>query len=170
MQQLSVSALMQDCSTAVVAETALLRDAAEALVTHGYPALVVQNECGEVTGIVAESNVIRTLMTNSCRSLTVGAVQSRHVETVRESAEIRSVLHLFRSSCHAFIPVVNKDRAVVGILHRADIVRMLLSETQEESDASGASGVAAPKPKFMQRRPPTIDSESDRNGDEQSAG
>ncbi len=149
MQQHPVSNLMRECSFAVVPESARLRDAAELLVTHDYSVLVAEDESGKMCGVVPESAVIRELMSNANRDVTVGAILSRHVESVRADADLTSVLHLFRSSCNCVIPAVNENGQVVGLLHRRDVVRMLLSEASSESAEDSSNN--GPKPHFLNR-------------------
>ncbi|APZ96309.1 HPP family protein [Fuerstiella marisgermanici] len=153
MQQQSVSDFMRESSFAIVSESIRLRDAAELLVTHNFSVLVAEDESGRMCGIVPESAVIRELMTNSDREVLVGSVLSRHVESVRSDAELTSVLHLFRSSCNSVIPVVNHDDQVVGLLHRRDIVRMLLGDAATDAKIDAAEDLASggSKPHFMDR-------------------
>ena len=74
MQQLPVSDVMRECSFAVVAETMRLRDAAEILVTHNYPVLVVEDESGRMIGLIPEAAVIRLLMATTSRDETVSSI------------------------------------------------------------------------------------------------
>lgn len=128
MQQMRVSDLMRVCPTAVIAAGANLREAAELLVTHDHSVLIVQDSLGRITGLVCENAIVRELMHNTDRDATIDRVMARHVETVRADATLNSVLHLFRSSCHSVIPIVDQQDTVVGQLHRTDVVRYLLSD------------------------------------------
>ncbi|MEO1980352.1 MAG: CBS domain-containing protein, partial [Fuerstiella sp.] len=153
MQQLRVSELMRNCPQAVVSETIRLRDAAELLVTNGFSVLVARNAAGQLAGLIPESAVIRELMVTSCRDASVSQILSRHVESVRQDAKIGGILHLFRSSCHEVIPVLDHTGDIVGLLYRHDIVKMLLSEGAEPQTGK-ASESALPggrPPHFMNR-------------------
>jgi predicted transcriptional regulator len=154
MQQLPVSELMRNCSHAVVSETIRLRDAAELLVTNGFSVLVAQNDSGQLVGVIPESAVIRELLATSSREASVSRILSRHVESVRQDANIGGILHLFRSSCHEVIPVLDLAGEIVGLLHRHDIVRMLLSDAVKP-DTGKNSGGALPdgyRPHFVNRK------------------
>jgi CBS domain-containing protein len=153
MQQLPVSELMRNCSHAVVSETIRLRDAAELLVTNGFSVLVVKNACGQLVGVIPESAVIRKLMATTCHDASVSQILSRHVESVRQDASIGGILHLFRSSCHEVIPVLDQAGEIVGLLHRRDIVRMLLSDAAEPTSEHNSGGALPDgyKPHFMNR-------------------
>jgi len=153
MQQLPVSELMRNCSHAVVSDTIRLREAAELLVTNGFSVLVAQNASGQLVGVIPESAVIRELLGTTSRDASVSQILSRHVESIRQDASIGSILHLFRSSCHEVIPVLDQAGEIVGLLHRHDIVRMLLSDAAV-SDTGNHSGGALPAgygPHFMNR-------------------
>lgn len=138
MQRLLVSELMRNCLEAIVSEDMPLRSAAELLVTKDLTVLIATDVTGTLSGVVPETAVIRRLLTTACREATIAEILSRHVESVRPEATVYSVLHLFRSACHSVIPVVNDQRQIEGLLHRQDVVRLLLSEMDDalESPAS----------------------------------
>ena len=148
MKPLRVQELMRECQAAVIADTALLRQAAETLVVNNLSVLIAIGQDGSISGLIPEAAIIRHLMGTSNRSETVSPILSRHVESVRPEADLNSVLHLFRSSCHSVIPGVNIDRHVVGLLHRSDVVRMLLENTT--TDQNQPTGPQQ-KPHFMGR-------------------
>ncbi|MCA9085514.1 MAG: CBS domain-containing protein [Planctomycetaceae bacterium] len=139
MQQFPVSNLMRPCQAAAVSEHISVRDAAEAFLTSGQATLVVVDSEGRLCGVVSETAIIRQLMSGA-GTLTVSQVMCRHAESVIETAELKSVLHLFRSSCHAVVPVVDPSGAVSGILYRQDVVRLLLDETPSLSAPAIPSG------------------------------
>lgn len=153
MQQLPVSALMRVCPDAIIAEQTSLRTAAEILITQGFPALIACDEHGRLAGVVPETAVIRELMSLSSRDETVAGIVARHAESVRPDAALTSVLHLFRSSCHCVLPVIGPDSEVVGLLHRQDVVRYLLSESDETGLPANtdAAHPASRQPYFLKR-------------------
>lgn len=153
MQQVPVSDLTRQCPEAFICETALVRQAAELLVVHNLTVLIVQNTDGGVVGVLPEATIIRHLMQTTHRDEIVARLMSRHVETVRAEADLSSVLHLFRSSCHAVVPVVDGTGLYVGILHRSDVVRHLLTEINERVDSSRTmpESTQGRKPHFFKR-------------------
>ena len=158
MKPLRVDELMRECQTAVISESTLLRQAAETLVVNNLSVLIATSPDGALVGLVPEASIVRHLMATPNRSETVSAILSRHVETVRPDADINSVLHLFRSSCHAVIPVVDKINQVIGLLHRCDVVKMLLENTAVDNDQSGT---AAKKPHFLDQSERPTPAEND---------
>lgn len=160
MQQLPVSALMRVCPDAIIAEQTSLRTAAEILITQGVPALIACDEHGRLAGVVPETAVVRELMSlssrdelSASRDETVAGIVARHSESVRADAALTSVLHLFRSACHCVLPVVGPNSDVVGLLHRQDVVRYLLSESDEAGLPvnTDAAHPASRQPYFLKR-------------------
>ena len=162
MQQTPVSDLMRDCSAAVIPANARLRDAAQILIQQDLAVLIATDTDGKIHGLVAEAAVIRHLMSHPGHDVTVEPILSRHVESVRVDTDVNKVLHLFRSACHTVIPVVDADDVVVGMLHRGDIVRALLSEAgSEQTEDQPQTRNAPPRPHMLDPRKPREDANSD---------
>jgi CBS-domain-containing membrane protein len=153
MQQLPVSALMRVCPDAIIAEQTSLRMAAEILIRQDFPALIACDANGRLAGVVPETAVVRELMSTSSRDETVAGIVARHAESVRPDAALTSVLHLFRSSCHCVLPVIGPDCQVIGLLHRQDVVRYLLSDSDETGlpANSDAAHSTSRQPYFLKR-------------------
>lgn len=156
MQQVPVSDLMRLCPAAIISQTSFVREAAESLVVNNLNVLVVQNGEGRVVGVLPEATVIRHLMQTNSRDEVVSHLMSRHVETVRSDADLNSVLHLFRSSCHSVVPIVDVSDVFVGLLHRNDVVRHLLSEGSSSLNSRDTGENR--KPHFLRR--PKAEAES----------
>lgn len=161
MQQIAVSELMRICPAAVISESLRLRDAAELLVVHNLTLLVVQDSEGHITGVIPEAAVIRQLMQTSDQDELVRHTISRNVDSVRAEACLDTVLHLFRSSCNAIVPVVGEDNIVVGMLYRTDVVGYLLSDTGSIHKPNTGE---QQKPHFMNR--PNTQKQSNEQSDQ----
>lgn len=125
--QICVSNLMRSCPAVIVPDSILLRDAAERIVVDNLRLLIAVDDENKLAGIISESAVIRQLMQSSNRNEDVKQILSRHTESLRSDATLDSVLPVFRSSCNVVVPVVDAEHKVVGVMHRSDIVRHLLS-------------------------------------------
>lgn len=125
-QQCLVRDLMLIPRTQPVSLSCTLRKAAELLLCSDSDLLPVITDEGRLAGIIAESSVIRLLMTNPSTDITIESIVSRHVESVLDDAPISSVKHLFRSDCHSAIPVVTHDGKVRGLLLRRHVMNVLL--------------------------------------------
>lgn len=128
-----VSELMRPATEIVASSTITVRTAAELFIVRGLPLLILVNDEQQFEGIVAESAVVRRLMATSDTATCISEIVHRHVETAHATTQLATVMPLFRSSCHATIPVLDDQRHVVGVLNRNDIVQHLLdSESAEE--------------------------------------
>ena len=128
MQQIKVTDVMRDCQTATVSSSLTVRHAAERLMVNDSAVLIAVDHNGRLAGQISESDIVRQLLLSEATTETIEPILTCYVESVFSTATVASVLHLFRSSCHEALPVLAKDRTVVGILSRHDIVRLLLSE------------------------------------------
>lgn len=128
MQQIKVTDVMRDCQAATVSSSITIRHAAERLMVNDSAVLIAVDHEGRLAGQIAESDIVRQLLLSEATSETIEPILTCYVESVFATATVGSVLHLFRSSCHEALPVLAKDRKVIGILSRHDIVRLLLSE------------------------------------------
>ena len=128
MQQIKVTDVMRDCQAATVSSSLTVRHAAERLMVNDSAVLIAVDDDGRLAGQISESDIVRQLLLSEATTETIEPILTCYVESVFSTATVGSVLHLFRSSCHEALPVLSKDRTVVGILSRHDIVRLLLSE------------------------------------------
>lgn len=159
MQQPPVSDLMRDCSSALIDESMILLEAAHRLLRQDVPVLLAVDADRRLVGMVTDSAIVRHLLTQPTADSTVSAVLSRHVESVRLDASLKTVLPMFRSACHCVIPVVDEDRTVVGLLHRSDIVPLLLGQshpTDRESTASDELRLHRPHGSAPTSLPPQV--------------
>lgn len=143
MQQIKVADLMRDCQTSTVSSSITIRLAAERLMVNDSAVLIAVDDDGRLAGQIAESDIVRQLLLSETTNKTIEPILTCYVESVFATATVGSVLHLFRSSCHEALPVLKKDRTVIGILSRHDIVRLLLSE---HSTVDASHNHAAMKP------------------------
>lgn len=162
MSQLLVRDLMRECSNALVDESITLREAAEQLLTRNVAVLIATEAEGRISGVVAEAAIIRQLIATPERESKIATILSRHVETARPDADVDSILHLFRSSCHAIVPVVGENDRVVGVVHRTDVVRMLLESSQHSADAGSSE---QSQPHLFQNRKTTDRAANEPNDD-----
>jgi CBS-domain-containing membrane protein len=150
---------MRTSEASVISLNTRLRDAAEILLTVDQPMLIVVDDEGVLAGAVPEASIIRALLTHGCESATIESIVSRHIESVSRDAQLSSVLHVFRSTCHTVMPVLDEDHLVVGLLHRRDVVRTLLSDEPGKSPTEADSATASDNagslsgPHFLHDRP-----------------
>jgi CBS domain-containing protein len=135
MHECKISDLIRNDDINIVPHETTLRQAAEQLLLSDCELLVVTGESGRLVGVVSESGVVRSLLSPTSNVKNLATVVSRHVESVRSDLTLNHVLHLFRSSCHSAIPVIDADDRVCGLLRRRDVMQYLLSGRIDQAHA-----------------------------------
>jgi len=115
-----------------------VEEVARELSRRGLSAVPVLDETGVLVGIVSEYDVVTK------RGRVVGDIMSQGVVTITEDADAEQVAALIGLHGIRRLPVL-RDGRVVGMISRADLVR-LLAETRWVCDACGASERALARP------------------------
>lgn len=133
MQFPQVQELVRDQPSCVVLRTELLREVAIRFLTSDCDVLAVTDADGHLAGVITESTVVRSLLVDPSPTLTIEPFISVHADSVRSKASLASVLHMFRSSCHTAVPVVDAEDRVCGLLRRRDVMAAMLNTTKSRS-------------------------------------
>ncbi|MGY1679930.1 CBS domain-containing protein [Geodermatophilus sp. SYSU D01176] len=118
--------------------------AAEVMAEHGFAALPVVDDDGQLVGIVAEADVLRDRMPPDPRlhlrrddgaedravSLLVCGVMTSDVRCVEPVADVADVARVFVDERLRSVPVVDGGR-LVGIVSRRDLLRALVRPDEE---------------------------------------
>jgi CBS domain-containing protein len=121
----------------IVSSSASLRDVALQMMTSDCDLLAVSHADGRLAGVITESSVVRALLANPHATQTIESCVTAYVDSVRRAAPLSTVLHLFRSSCHTAVPVVDEDERVCGLLLRRDVMAVMLNPAAALSDDGG---------------------------------
>jgi CBS domain-containing protein len=97
-------------------------DAANIILEQHIAALPVVNDDHEVIGILSSTDLI--MPSNFSRKIT--EVLTKEVVTVRTSSTIGQVIRLFQEKRLRYIPVVNDQKQLIGIVGRRDILSYYL--------------------------------------------
>ena len=103
-----------------ISENATTQEAARKLADYRISGMPVLDSEQRVIGIVSEIDIINK------SGPTVGSIMSRRVVSVPEDASIDAIAQLLTSNHIKRVPVLAGDR-LLGIISRADIVRMMAS-------------------------------------------
>lgn len=127
---LAKDAMSGDVSTLMPDATAL--EAASLLVNTRSPAAFVVNEQGKLAGIVSEADVmsrikIGVLANAAAGGASVAEIMTRDVISVDEEASLPSAIELMLTRHLKVLPVCRQG-AVVGVLSRPEIVRLIVSQ------------------------------------------
>lgn len=134
-----------------------LREVAETLLSNRISAVPVVGRNGELVGIISEGDLIRRVETGTERrrswwlELLIGSaplaadyvrsharavadVMTRNVITAAPETPLRALAELLEKNSIKRVPIV-KNRKVVGIVSRANLVQALASRWKEEEEA-----------------------------------
>lgn len=112
----------------VIAATpqASLRDIATQLVTNEFSGMPVAAPDGRVVGVITESDIIRALIQGKqLESLTAVDVMTGPPITVDVNTPLEDVMKSLEDYRIVRVPVTS-DNALVGIISRGDVIRVIL--------------------------------------------
>jgi hypothetical protein len=119
--------------------SAKTRDVAARFLTSDTDVLAVTDAAGRLRGVITESAVVRALLSNPSEHCSIEPYIHTSAESVREDAEISTVLGLFRVSCHSAIPVIDRDQRVCGLLYRQTVMAEFLKHLSAAADSQKSS-------------------------------
>lgn len=154
MQQRMVQELVRTNTASIISPDTSIRSAALILLQSECDLLAVRNFDGTLAGVVGESSVVRSLLANDSETQSVRPLIVSHVETIRLSASLSSVVHLFRSACNTAVPVLDDNQQLVGLLHRRDAIETMLASTDDQQAAVSSGDFANPSVKSSINNPP----------------
>jgi CBS-domain-containing membrane protein len=110
--------MTQDVIT--ISQEASIREAARRLSGYSISGMPVVGQDGQMVGIVTQADLI------SKEGSTVGDLMTRRVVTVAERTSVDEIARILTINRFKRVPVLRGSQ-VVGIVSRADIVRMMAS-------------------------------------------
>ncbi|HKS71197.1 MAG TPA: CBS domain-containing protein [Ktedonobacterales bacterium] len=103
-----------------VSPSAPIREVADLLAEYRISGVPVVDEQGQMLGLVTEADLI------SKQGKTAADIMSARVVTVQEATPVDEIAQILTSNRFKRVPVM-RDERLVGIVSRADIVRMMAS-------------------------------------------
>ena len=110
--------MTQDVLT--IGPAASIHDAARLLSEYNISGAPVVDDSGRMIGLVTEADLLGK------EGKTVADIMSTRVVTAQEDTAVESIAQMLTSNRYKRVPVVRGEQ-VVGIVSRADIVRMMAS-------------------------------------------
>lgn len=104
--------------TITIGPDATVRDAARKLSDYNISGMPVVNRAGQMVGIITQADLIGK------EGITVADLMTQRVISVSEDTVVDEVAKILTSNRFKRVPVVRGER-LVGIVSRADIVRMI---------------------------------------------
>lgn len=139
--------LVKELRTRTVASVrphSALDGAVRILAERGISALPVVDDTNHVVGILSEADVLRLCLADDPRArmrpadpgpgsndahtawpTTVAEVMTPDPVTAREGTDVAEVAHLLADTGWKSLPVVDSDGALVGMISRSDVIRVL---------------------------------------------
>ena len=103
-----------------------LRDVASQLVTNEISGMPVAADDGRVIGVITEADIVRALLEDKrLENLTASDVMTGPLITVDQNAYLEDVMKSLEDNRVVRVPVTN-DNALIGIIARRDIIKMVL--------------------------------------------
>ncbi len=108
-------------------EGTTLEEALKVLVTNKVTGLPVVNAEGQLVGVVSEFDVLRQISSveKLDSSVFLKPIEfTREVQTVSDTMALPEIVKLIVESRFRRLPVVDKDKKLIGIITRRDLMRL----------------------------------------------
>lgn len=117
-------------STDLVKPNESVEVAAHRMLDRNVGSLVVVNDRDEPIGIITDRDLtVRVLaLAKDAATTTVGEVMTREVRVVSEDTTIEEALRVMRWGPYRRLPVVDKNKRLVGLVSLDDILNLLSEE------------------------------------------
>ena len=114
----------------------LVADAAQILNENRIGAALVRSDAGEIVGIISERDIVRGLATNheSCLQMTVQELMTRPVISCSPTDSVDKLMEMMTDRRIRHLPVMENDE-LLGIISIGDVVKIRISEIENESEA-----------------------------------
>ena len=136
---MNVKAILEDKGHDVltIGPNETLAQAIAVLAERRIGALVVTNGTRKVIGILSERDIVRALAAHGASALgrTVGSVMSTDVVTCACGDSVDALMASMTERRIRHLPVVDDERAVIGIVSIGDVVKARLGQLEHENQA-----------------------------------
>ena len=105
-------------------------DAARRLGTQRVGTLVVLNVAKEPVGLVTDRDLVLQVLAagRDPQATKIGEIMTKQPKVISEDSPVEAALALMRSSGVRRLPVVDRDRRLVGIVSLDDVLALLAEE------------------------------------------
>ena len=148
--RMTVGDLMSRCFVRVSPECSA-DEALNILDRHEATELYVTDKLGRLLGVLPDYEVIKTQLSGEAHEATVEQLMSRGVPVFKPESDAAEVARLFRDARFGCFPVVQTGR-LVGVITRADIVRLMAVLRRIDSPAKAVSAPRVKAPKLVSPR------------------
>ena len=104
--------------------------------SHRVGALLVQDESGQLVGIVSERDVVRGMATDGAISdARVATIMTADVVTITPNTDVAELSRLMTERRIRHVPVIDDAGGVVGLISIGDVVKVRMDELESERAA-----------------------------------
>jgi dTDP-glucose pyrophosphorylase len=109
-------------SGVVIADSASIRDAMQAIDTNGREMVLVRDKTGRIIGLISDGDIRRGLLTGRTLDMPAATVMTREFFTVAPDADRASILDVMKARSFQHVPVLDRDRRLVAIHFLRDLI------------------------------------------------
>jgi CBS-domain-containing membrane protein len=138
-----------DAKLAVVSAQTSLEEAARVMATHQLSIIPVTDGANKILGVLSKSDYLKCLgvkttmellikypinmaeIEQKCQGTRVESIMSSPPVTIREDADLLSMIHILKTHPFRYIPVVDASGRVAGVVARKNLVHACRLEVIE---------------------------------------
>lgn len=104
---------------------------ATAITMGGFGSVPIVDKGKKLIGIVSEFDLLKAIMTgNELEKITAEEIMTKEAIAVTEESRSEEIIDLLQSKHLIRVPVVNKERTLVGVVARRDIIQGYLKSKE----------------------------------------
>ena len=113
--------------TVSVRHDATLKEASELLIKNKLSGIPVVNNKGNLIGFISERDIIEAISQDDFENKKTEDIMTKNVISINEDTSIEEVSRIFSKYPYRYIPVC-RDKNIVGIISRKDVIEKLLGQ------------------------------------------
>lgn len=106
----------------VIAETASIRDAMQAIDLNGREMVLVRDKSDRIVGLISDGDVRRGLLAGQSLETAAAKIMTRDFFTVAPDADRASVLDVMKARSFQHVPVLDADRRLIAVHFLRDLI------------------------------------------------
>jgi dTDP-glucose pyrophosphorylase len=109
-------------SEVVIADSASIRDAMQAIDTNGREMVLVCDKSDRIVGLISDGDIRRGLLSGHTLEMPAATVMTREFFTVAPDADRASILDVMKARSFQHVPVLDHDRRLIAIHFLRDLI------------------------------------------------
>jgi dTDP-glucose pyrophosphorylase len=117
-----MSAVHTPFSQLVIADSASIRDAMQAIDSSGREMVLVRDRSDRIVGLISDGDIRRGLLSGRTLEMPAATVMTREFFTVAPGADRASILDVMKARSLQHVPVLDHDRRLVAVHFLRDLI------------------------------------------------